>query len=79
MCIVTLKDGTQYYIDTNDEFNAREIVEYKLRQRLDFRQIISVQSLKGALLDKKSEYYNSENQWDGKDLKTPNGWAYKWD
>lgn len=79
MCIVTLEDGTQYHINTDSKYDAREVVEYKLRQRLDFRQIREVQVIKGALLDRGSKYYNSGDQWDGKELKTPNGWAYKWD
>ena len=78
MCIVILKEGTQYYIDTNDEFNAREVVEYKLRQRLDFRKIESVVLLKGCCVDKFSKNYNSGDQYDGKDLQASHGWAHKY-
>jgi hypothetical protein len=77
LCIVTLKDGTTYNIDTNNTFDARNVVKYKLNQRLDRRQIDSVSHIKGVICEK-GEYYNSADAYDGKDLKCTNGWSYKW-
>ena len=33
MSLVTLEDGTLYYLDTDSEFNAREIIEYKFKHK----------------------------------------------
>lgn len=79
MCIVTLKDGTTYHIDTDDTFKAHSVVDYKLRQRLDCRQIISKQVIGGCIMDKNSKTYNSSSQFDGKMLVCASGWSYKWD
>lgn len=78
MVVVTLIDGTNYNIDTESESSARNVVSYKLRQRLDHRQIKSTQIIKGCILDKNSKYYNSKNEYDGKDLCCTSGWSYKW-
>lgn len=78
MCIVILEDGTTYNIDTDSQFDAKSVVEYKLKQRLDFRRIKSVQVLKGVIGDKNSKYYNSGNQFDGSELYCTSGWSYKW-
>lgn len=78
MCIVTLEDGTQYYINIDSKYDAREVVEYKLRQRLDFRKIESIVLLEGCCVDKFSKNYNSGDQYDGKDLQASHGWAYKY-
>ena len=78
MCIVTLKDGTQYYIDTDSKYDAREVVEYKFRQRWDFRKIESIVLLEGCYIDKFSKNYNSGDQYNGKDLQASHGWAYKY-
>jgi hypothetical protein len=78
MVIVTLTDGTTYNINTDSEFNAKETVSYKLRQRLDFRQVKSTQLIKGAILDENSKYYNSGSSYDGKELSCSSGWSYKW-
>lgn len=79
MIIVTLEDGTTYNIDTDSCFWAENVVEYKLRQRLDYRQIKSMKEIVGAIGDKNSKYYNSGNPYDGKELKCTKGWSYKWD
>ncbi|MDF2881529.1 MAG: hypothetical protein K0R54_2086 [Clostridiaceae bacterium] len=78
MYIVILEDGTAYNIDTDSEFNARNVVEYKLKNRMDYRKISSAQDMKGAIADKNSPYYNSDNPYDGKELKCISGWSYKW-
>ena len=78
MCIVTLEDGTQYYINADSKYDAREVVEYKLKQRLDFRRIESIVLLEGCCVDKFSKNYNSGDQYDGKDLQASHGWAYKY-
>lgn len=78
MFIVELEDGTTYNIDTDNRFNAKSVVDYKLRQRLDFRQIKNVIEIKGAICDKNSKYYNSGNAYDGEKLKATSGWDYKW-
>lgn len=78
MFIVQLEDGTTYNIDTDSSFNAKRIVEYKLRNRLDFRKVESVTQIKGVVGDKNNKYYNSGNQFDGKELKATSGWDYKW-
>ena len=78
MVIVTLEDKTSYNIDTEDTFNARSIVSYKLRDRSDCRQIQSFQLIEGVCMDKNSKYYNSGNQFDGEELHCTNGWSYKW-
>ena len=77
--IVTLEDGTTYNIDTIDCFKASNIVEYKLRQKSDYRTIKTVELIKGATIDKYGDYYNSSNQFDSKDLKCTSGKAYSWD
>ena len=79
MSLVTLEDGTLYYLDTDSEFNAREIIEYKLNQRLDFRQIDNVEVVEDIKMDKESKCYNSGNQFDGKELKCVKGWNYRWE
>jgi hypothetical protein len=76
MCIVTLEDGTTYNIDTDSSFNARSVVEYKLKNRMDFRKIAGVQERKGIPV---SGNYNSGSAYDGKDLRCSSGWSYKWD
>lgn len=78
MTIVNLKDGTSYLIDTDSESNARYVVDYKLRQRLDHRQISSVIVMEDAIVKKDSEYYNSGDRFDGIPLKCKTGWSYKW-
>lgn len=78
MYLVTLEDSTVYAIDTESEFNAREVVRYKLKDRLDFRNIESVEFIEGVIMDKSSKNYNSGNQFDGKDLKCIKGWSYRW-
>lgn len=78
MYIVTLEDNTTYNIDTDSEFNARSFVEYKLLDKLDFRNIQNVQEIKGVIGDKNSKYYNSDNAYDGKELQCSSGWSYRW-
>lgn len=78
MCIVILEDGTTYNIDTDSNFNARNVVEYKLKNRLDFRRIKDIQTIKGTTLDKDNKYYNSHNAYDREELKCTSGWDYKW-
>lgn len=78
MYIVMLEDGTSYNIDTDDYHIAISIVEYKLKQRLDLRKIDNVMEIKGAKCDKESKYYNSGNQFDGKDLVASTGWSYRY-
>lgn len=77
MVIVTLEDGTTYNIDSDSDFNARSVVEYKLRQRMDYRKIKNTQEIKGAICDSKSKYYNS-GRYDSTDLKCTSGWDYRW-
>lgn len=78
MYLVILEDGTTYNIDTESSFNARSVVEYKLRDRMDCRRILNVQEIKGAVADKNSSYYNSGSEYDKKELKCTSGWSYKW-
>lgn len=77
MVIVTLKDGTTYNMNTDDEYKAKSAVDYKLRQRLDFRQIASSQLIKGVICDPNSKYSNNCD-WDSKELVCSSGWSYKW-
>lgn len=77
MIIVILRDGTVYNIDTDNSFEARNVVEYKLKNRLDYRRIKELQEIKGVICDKNSKYYNSNNPYDGKELKCVSGWSYK--
>lgn len=77
MVIVTLNDGTTYNIDTDDEYRAESTVDYKLRQRLDYRKVMSSQIVKGVKCDPNSKYSNSCN-WDSKELVCSSGWSYKW-
>lgn len=77
MVIVTLNDGTTYNMNTDDEYRAKSAVDYKLRQRLDYRQISSSQVIKGVVCDPNSKYTNSCN-WDSKELQCSSGWSYKW-
>ena len=78
MFVVTLKDGTTYNIDTDSSFNARCVVEYKLKNRLDHRQIATVSKIEGCRMDKTSKYYNSGDAYDGKELICTSGWSYRW-
>ena len=73
MCIVTLKDGTTYYINTDSVFTARSVVEYKLRNRGDSRSLDTIEKLEGC-----STRDNSCDAYDGEALKNRKGWAYKW-
>jgi len=77
MVIVTLKDGTTYMMDTNSTSEATNTVDYKLRQRLDFRPILTASQI-DATLDRNSKYYNSVMTYDGTELKCKTGWSYKW-
>jgi len=77
MVIVTLKDGTTYWVDTNNTNAAKSTVDYKLRQRLDFRSILSASQI-DAVLDQNSKYYNPATAYDGLALKCKTGWSYKW-
>jgi hypothetical protein len=77
MCIVTLEDGTTYNIDTNSATNAKSVVDYKLRQRLEYRKIKSVNEIKGVICIQ-DKYYNSSNAYDGKELNCVSGWSYRW-
>ena len=63
MVIVTLNDGTTYNMDTDSKSSAESTVDYKLRQRLDHRKIVSSQVIKGVKCDKDSKYTNSCS-WD---------------
>ncbi|MGL4878028.1 hypothetical protein [Paraclostridium dentum] len=65
MVIVTLEDSTRYYIDTDKVFNAESIVRYKLRNFLDYRNIKSIEVLRGVKVDKEDKYYNSDSAYDG--------------
>lgn len=73
MYIVILADGTTYNVDASSSFQARSVVEYKLKNRLDHRQIQNVQEIKGVIADKNSQYYNSSSTCDGKELKCVTG------
>lgn len=78
MTIVSLEDNTTYLIDSNEEFNARYVVEHKLRNRLDYRKIVSTSVIQECLLNKESKYYNSGDAYDGVPLICKTGWCYKW-
>lgn len=78
MSIVTLNDGTVYYIDTDERYRAEHVVDYKLRQRLDYRKIDNIKLMEGVLVDKESKYYNSGDAYDMKELRCVKGWSYKW-
>jgi len=78
MTIITLEDSTTYLVDSNETFNARYVVDYKLRNRLDYRKILSINVMEECLLDKQSKYYNSGNPCDGIPLQCKTGWSYKW-
>lgn len=78
MVLVTLEDGTTYCIDTNSKCNARNVVDFKLRNRLDYRRINSIDLFEGTKMDKNSRYYNSDYAFDGVPLKCKTGWSYKW-
>ena len=78
MVLVRLEDNTTYYIDTNSKFTGRRVVEYKLRGRLDYRKIKSVEVFEDLNIDKSSKYYNSGDEYDRVPLKCKTGWSYKW-
>ena len=78
MVKVTLVDETTYNIDTDSTFTARSVVEYKLRDRHDFRQIQSTELFEGCYIKPGTKFYNSEDAYDGEELKCSSGWAYKW-
>ena len=40
--IVTLEDNTTYNVSANDSFLARTIIDYGLRNRLNFRKVVNV-------------------------------------
>lgn len=77
MVIVTLEDSTTYLIDTDSEAAAERAVEYKLRNKSDMREIDNSTIIKGFSLEKDSEYYNSDNPYDGVLLKCKTGESYK--
>lgn len=78
MVIIELKDGTKYYVDTDNIEQAIYAVDYKKRQRLDYREITNTTVIKGAILDKNGKYYNSASVYDGVPLKAATGWSYRW-
>lgn len=80
MVIVELSDGTKYYIDTDDTFTARYVVEYKLENRLDYRfkNGMKTEIIEDVMIKSNSTYYNSANAHDGQPLKCKTGWSYKW-
>lgn len=78
MVLVTLEDGTTYCVDSNSEYNARRVVDYKLRDRLDYRKIEDTDLFDGTTMDKGSRYYNSSDPYDRVPLKCKTGWSYKW-
>ena len=61
MVIVTLKDGTEFNIDTDSESMARMIVEHKLRDQLDYRKIKKTKLIPGVRMDASHKKYNSGN------------------
>lgn len=78
MVIVVLKDGTQYMMDTEIEYDARTDVESKLRDRIDYREIVDTIHIP-AKLDKTSNLYNPVDfKCDNTPLKASKGWCYKW-
>ena len=78
MVIVKLKDGTEYNIDTDSESTARMIVERKLRDRLDYREIKKTKLIPGVKMDKFHKNYNSGEYGDREPLSCSSGWSYKW-
>ena len=78
MTQVHMKDSSIFNIDTDDTSNARSVVEYKLRNRLDYRCIDKTVVIRGANLDPTSKYYNSGDQFDDVPLKACEGWSYAW-
>lgn len=79
MVIATLKDGTEFNIDTDSESMARMIVEHKLRDRLDYRKIKKTKLVSGARMDSSHKNYNSGQWGDRQPLSCSSGWSYKWD
>lgn len=77
MVIVTLEDSTTYLIDTDSVFAAERAVLYKLRNKSDMREIDNSTPIKGFSVEKDSDYYNSDNPYDGVLLKCKTGEAYK--
>lgn len=77
MTIIKLNDETTYYVDTNEYYNARRVIDYKMKQRNDFRQIVNCDVRKDANIAKNSRYYNSDNPFDGVDLHCRTGYSYK--
>ena len=61
-------------MDTDKIQHVNNAINYKLRQRLDYRKIDNIKIIEGVLIDKQSEYYNSENAYDGRDLNCVKGW-----
>ena len=78
MTIVELEDGTTYYIDTYSEDIAYDVVQYKLRNRHDFRKIKNVTVHSDLQINESSNKYNSSNPYDRVPLKCAYGWSYKW-
>lgn len=78
MVLVRLEDGTSYCIDTDCADVARDTVQYKLRDRLDYRKITDTEVFKGTKIHPNSPYYNSWKCRDGKELRCKTGTAYKW-
>ena len=78
MVIVTLEDGTRYCIDSDNSGTAKRVVDYKLRDRMDYRHIKDTELFEGIKLDKNMKYYNSDNPYDGVPLQSKTGWSYKW-
>ena len=77
MVLVTLGDGTLYHIDCENAQVAKEVVEYKLRQRSDIRRVQSAKHVWGVGLNPTLKTYNSGNARDGKPLICVRGWSYR--
>lgn len=79
MVIVILKDGTEFNIDTDSESMARMIVEHKLRDQLDYREIKKTKLISGVKMDASNENYNSGQYGNSQPLSCSFGWSYKWE
>jgi hypothetical protein len=78
MTIVTLIDGTTYYVDTDNSNSVYGVVEYKLQDRNDYRTVEKTEVFDGITISKDTKYYNSDDSYDGIPLQAKTGWSYKW-
>lgn len=74
---VILADDTIYYVATEERKTAIRVIEHKLRDRFDFRLIAGAEEVYDESSLGKNIFINSDDEYDGKELKCAYGYSYR--